>query len=75
MVMKLLLRCVKERVQNLSKTVFLSEIVGSNQLRLSLVILCGKNATTPRSSRALGPSLRNVGEVGESSMAASRLSL
>ena len=75
MVMKWLLRYVKERAQNLSKMLVLLEMVGNNQSKWFSLIPCGKNATTPRTSRAMGSRLRNVGEASESSMVASRLSL
>ena len=62
MVMKPLLRYVKERMQNLLKMFFLSEVVGNNQSRLFSSTPCVKKATTSSSSLALGAGVRDVEE-------------
>jgi hypothetical protein len=75
MVAKPSLRCVRERTQNLLRMVFLSEMAGKSQSRFFPSTPQGKKAITPRRSRASEPSLRNVGEVSESSIVAAKLSL
>jgi hypothetical protein len=50
-----------------------SEMAGNNQSMFSSLTPCGKKAMTPRSSRASGPSSRNIGEASESSIVAARL--
>ena len=69
-----LYRYVKERTQNLSKMFFLSGMVGNSQSRFFLSTPWGK-AMTPMSSRASGPSSRNIKEDSETSMAEARLLL
>ena len=59
---KWLLRYVRERAQNLSKMPFLSEIEGNNQSGSFSSTPCGKKATTPMTSPALGSRFRIVGE-------------
>ena len=62
------------RTQNLSKMAVLFEMVGNNHSRLFSSTPCGKNATTPRSARASGPSYWNRGEASDSLIVAARLS-
>ena len=71
--MNLLLRYVRERIQNLPKILALLRTVGNNQPRFFSSTPCGKKAMTPRSSRASGPRSWNIGEASESSIVAARL--
>src|SRR5882757_356044 len=60
-------------MQNLSMMLLLFETVGNNQSRFVSLAPRGKKAMTPRRSRALDPSWRNVGEASKSPTAAVRL--
>ena len=50
-----------------------SIMAGNSQLMFSSLTLCEKEATTPRSPRASGPSSRNIGEASEISIVVTRL--
>jgi len=74
-VTKPLLQYVNERAQNESKILVLFGMVGNNQSKFFSSMPCGKNTTTSRSPRVLGPSSQNRAEVSDNLIVTARLSL
>jgi hypothetical protein len=73
--MKPLVRCVKERTQNLVEDVLSVGDGGEKPVEVFLVYALWEESDNSEEVARIGPSLRNVGEASESSMVAARLSL